>query len=79
MSRLYAEALGLQRIAGDYRRSMQLARESGELIRQRYAAGDISLIDYISEMRLYYDTLYESLAAERDFRLALAELQANIL
>lgn len=79
MSRLYAEALGLQRIAVDYRHSMQLARESGELIRRRYSAGDISLIDYISEMRLYYDVLSESLAAERDFRLALAELQANVL
>lgn len=79
MSRLYAEALGLQRIAEDYRHSMQLARNSGTLIRQRYHAGDISLIDYISEMRLCYDTLYESLAAERDFRLALAELQANVL
>lgn len=79
MGRLYAEALGLQRIAEDYRNSLDTARNSGSLIRQRYHAGDISLIDYISEMRLYYDTLYDSLAAERDLRLALAELQANVL
>ena len=37
-------------------------------------AGDISLIDSMMELSLYYSITDESLAASRDYGLALAEL-----
>ena len=76
MSRRYARALGLQDIAGDYRQSLEVARDSEEMIRLRHSAGDISLIETLTEMKLVYDTADEYYAAERDYRLALAELLA---
>ena len=36
--------------------------------------GEISMIDYLVEIDLYYDALEQALAAERDYRHALAAL-----
>ena len=38
--------------------------------------GEISLLNYIVEIGLYYDTVNQTLAAERDFEKALADLSA---
>ena len=40
-------------------------------------AGEISLIDYIVETSMYYDTVGQALAAERDYELAKAGLLAE--
>ena len=39
-------------------------------------AGEISLLDYIVEIGLYYDMVNQTLAAERDFEKAQADLSA---
>ena len=38
--------------------------------------GEISLLNYLVERGLYYDTVNQTLAAERDFEKALAVLSA---
>ena len=46
---------------------------------QALDAGEISLLDYIVELGLYYTTVDDALAAERDYELALTELQSVML
>ena len=38
--------------------------------------GEISLLDYIVEIGLYYTTVNQALEAERDYQKAIAELSA---
>lgn len=40
------------------------------------AKGEISMVDYLVETDLYYETLQQTLDAERDYRIALAELNS---
>ena len=49
------------------------------MLRKALDAGEISLLDYIVELGLYYTTVDEALAAERDYELALTELQSVML
>ncbi len=72
---LYTRAMGLQRSASEYRRAMT---ESGsaELLKKALDAGEMSLLEYIVEMGLYYDSVNRLLTAERDFQLAYAQLSA---
>jgi outer membrane protein, heavy metal efflux system len=74
----YERTLGLQSIAADYRKALQES-DNSELLRKSLDAGEISLLEYIVELQLYYTTVDATLAAERDYELALAELQAVTL
>ena len=74
----YGRTLGLQRTAGEYRKSLS-ELDSTQLLRKALDAGEISLLDYIVELGLYYTTVNEALAAERDYELALTELQSVML
>lgn len=74
----YSRTLGLQRTAEEYRKSLS-ELDSTQLLRKALDAGEISLLDYIVELGLYYTTVNEALAAERDYELALTELQSVML
>ena len=72
---LYDRAAGLERTAQEYRRS--LAELDGtELLKKALETGQISVLDYVVEIGLYYDAVDQALEAERDFRKAFAELSA---
>ena len=43
---------------------------------KKFNEGEISLMDSIMELSLYYSVVDESLAASKDYDLALAELNA---
>lgn len=72
---LYNRALGLKTTADMYRKSLATVNNT-HLLKKALDAGQISLLDYIVEMGLYYDTVNQALEAERDYQLAFAELSA---
>ena len=71
----HARAAGLAAACADYRRAMSESTNA-ILLKKALDAGEISLLDYIIEMGLYYDTAARALEAERDFQLAYAALTA---
>jgi outer membrane protein TolC len=72
---LYGRAAGLKQVAERYRQSLAAAN-STDLLKKALDAGEISLLDYILEIGLYYDTVNRALEAERDYQKAFAELSA---
>jgi outer membrane protein TolC len=75
---LYNRAAGLRLSAGKYRRSLT-ALSNTELLKKALDAGEISLLEYIVETGLLYETVNKTLEAERDFYRAYAELSAVML
>lgn len=72
---LYNRASGLKIIANKYRQSLATVNNT-QLLKKALDAGEISLLDYIVEIGLYYTTINQTLEAERDYQKALAELSA---
>lgn len=72
---LYQRTLGLQETAATYRSSLSNANNS-QLLKKALDAGQISILDYIVEMGLYYNTINQTLEADRDYQKAFAELSA---
>lgn len=73
---LYGRAAGLKEVAEGYREALAAAANC-EMLGRALDAGEISLIDYIVETSMYYDTVGQALAAERDYELAKAGLLAE--
>jgi outer membrane protein TolC len=72
---LYKRALGLKATAETYRQSL-LTVNNTDLLKKALDAGEISLLEYIIEIGLYYDTVSQALNAEKEYQLAFAELVA---
>lgn len=75
LQNLYMRANGLQQTAAGYRKSLQSLNNT-DLLMRALDVGEINLLNYIVEIGLYYDTVNQTLAAERDFEKALADLSA---
>lgn len=75
---LYDRTAGLRDIAHSYRNTLSQANNA-DLLKKAYDAGELSLLDYILEIGIYYDTVNQMLTAERDYQKALAELYATEL
>jgi outer membrane protein TolC len=73
---LYERTKGLKNIATNYRKSM-LAVNNTNLLAAALEAGEISLLDYIVEIGIYYNTVNQALETERDYQKAFAELSAG--
>jgi outer membrane protein TolC len=72
---LYNRTAGLRLAAENYRQSLAEVNNT-DLLKKALDAGEISLLDYILEIGLYYDTVNRTLEAERDYQKAFAELSA---
>ena len=72
---LYQKAEGLRLTALTYRQALQEA-DNTLLLQKALQAGEISIIDYLKQISLYYESADKALAAERDYQKALAELSA---
>ncbi|TSA38158.1 MAG: transporter [Porphyromonadaceae bacterium] len=70
---LHAKAVRLQQSTGDYRLALQTV-DNGSFLGKALEAGEISLIDYILELSLYYESQTRLLAAERDLNRVISEL-----
>lgn len=73
---LYDRAKGLQEISTELSSSLAVSTEAMALTEHKLKAGDISLIDNIMELSLYYSLADEVLATSCDYALALSELYA---
>jgi cobalt-zinc-cadmium efflux system outer membrane protein len=70
---LHSKSVRLQQSTGDYRLALQ-AVDNGSFLGKALEAGEISLIDYILELSLYYESQTRLLTAERDLNRVIAEL-----
>ena len=71
----YSRAIGLNEIARNYRNLLNTSN-SADLLQKALDAGEISLLNYLTEISLYYNTVNLALEAERDFQKSVAELLA---
>lgn len=73
---LYNRASAQQQVALSYQQALaELSNK--QLLDKALAAGEISMLDYIVEMQLYYDTVDQTFAALRDSEKAKAQLYAT--
>ncbi|MCF8379293.1 MAG: TolC family protein [Bacteroidales bacterium] len=70
---LHQKATGLQKNVDDYRSSLLLF-DNSELLLKALDAGEISLIEYILELSLYYESFDTLLELERDLNKTVIEL-----
>ena len=71
---LYQKAVKLRQIASNYGKTMA-SINSSELLKKALDAGELSLINYIQELGIYYDAVDNLLQTERDYQLVVAELK----
>lgn len=71
----YAQVEGLQKTWQGYRDALALTN-SADLLLQALQAGQISMLEYMMELSVYYEATAQAIAAQRDYYTALAELQA---
>lgn len=72
---LYTQAVAL-RDNSELMRASLVETDSRDYLLSAQAKGEISMIDYLVETDEYYEALEATLAAERDYRHALAKLNA---
>lgn len=73
---LYEKASGLKDLSDELALSLAVSDEAMSMTEKKFNEGEISLMDSIMELSLYYSVVDESLDASRDYDLALAELNA---
>ena len=71
---LHTKTIALQKNVNEYRSSL-LSYDSSELSKKALDQGEISLIDYLMEFSLYYESLNKLLELERDLNKTMAELK----
>lgn len=71
----YERAEGFRKTAEAYRHALSESNNAA-LLKKALDAGQISLLDYMVEIGLYYEIVVKALEAERDYQLAAAELSA---
>lgn len=74
----YRMAQGLKGIAMEYRAGLDKA-DNREFLMKAEGQGEISIIEYITEIDLFYENLEKTLEAERDYQQALASLTSMML
>jgi outer membrane protein TolC len=70
---LYERTKNLQSTTLEYSQSLS-SLDNTTLLKKALDAGEISLLDYIVELGLYYNTINLKLNAEREFQKTLAEM-----
>lgn len=71
---LHTKTIALQKNVNEYRSSL-LSYDSSALSKKALDQGEISLIDYLMEFSLYYESLNKLLELERDLNKTLAGLK----
>jgi len=70
---LHTKAISLQKNVKNYRVKL-LKFSNSDLLKTALDKGEISLIDYILELSIYYESVNKQLELERDMNKTLAEL-----
>ncbi len=71
---LHAKALQLQHSLNDYRQELDACNNT-DLAAKALEAGEISMIDYIMEITVYYESFNNMIEIEKELHQALAELK----
>ena len=74
LSALHAKAVQLQGSLNDYRKELNQCNNT-ELATKALETGEISMIDYIMELTVYYESLNNMMEIQKDLHQALAELR----
>ncbi len=72
----YQNTVGLEKVATAYMMSIYKVSENVSLLQRAVDRGAISVLDYMQQMELFYDSLEESLDAQRAFQKSFAQLTA---
>jgi len=75
---LYRQAKELQRLLMDYRDAVKL-HNNADLLVKALDLGEISITDYLVQMKFYYNMVTKVLEVERDYELVYAELMQGEL
>lgn len=70
---LHTKAISLKQNADDYRLNLRLF-DNSELLKKALDKGEITLIDYMLELSIYYESVNKLLELERGLNKTLAEL-----
>jgi outer membrane protein TolC len=70
---LHTKAIKLQNSSSDYQLKLQSLNNS-ELLKKALDKGEISLINYILELSIYYESVSNLLELKRDMNITIAEL-----
>jgi outer membrane protein, heavy metal efflux system len=73
MKATHAKAVALQNSVADYRSKLALYSNSA-LLEKAFDKGEISLTEYMYELSLYYESIYNLLEMEKDLSAAFTEL-----
>jgi len=71
---LHSKIIRLQKNVNDYQKSLMLL-DNSELLKKALEMGEISLIEYVLELSIYFDSIDRLYELERDMNKALAELK----
>ena len=71
---LHSKAIRQRKNVDDYRTSLLLL-DNSELLKKALDKGEISLINYLLEVSIYYDSVNKLLELEREMNTTLAELK----
>lgn len=72
---LYEKAQQLQQSTSEYHQAMETLNNS-DLLLTALESGEISVLEYLMELSLYYDTIEMALETERDLQETVARLEA---
>ena len=70
---LYEKAQQLHRLSEAYRLSIQQV-DNGALLQLAFEKGEISLVEYLMELSVYYEALNQSIESEKDYMLTAYRL-----
>ncbi len=70
----YDKALKLSMLLEEYKEALSVTNNR-DLLKKALDKGQLSLINYLLELSVYYETIDKYLETERDYQLAVAELQ----
>lgn len=71
---LYQKAQDMQALSNEYRKALKDLNNT-TLLNKAFANGELSLMNYMLELSLYYDTVNKWMEAELDFQNTLSELR----
>ena len=71
---IHTKAIAMRENVNDFRQNL-LSLESTRLLKKALDKGEISLINYMVELSIYYQSLNKFLELERDFNKTVAELK----
>jgi len=72
---LYVNATQVKVIAADYRESLSMLSNTA-LLQTALESGEISILEYMMELSIYYEAIENALDAELDYRLNIAQMKA---